>query len=247
MGIAVVSRHQYSNHQNSSFWPPFWLLPQLKLTPKFSTILTAITHLGTLDTLGTPDTLNPGLTANPTNTPLSTVDTITLPRETPRARLKLIPAFSTKLTDTTHLGTLATLPTPTSCPCCLHPTQGPSPEGRARRIQSPTTRYLHLPYCSNSPRDLHLPYRSNSRDLRLPYCANSRDLHLPHCSSYHHPTSYTSTSIPRIVQGTLQDLEPLCRQERVKNHSALILYLPFYTILPSFCTVSNLSATLFGK
>merc|ERR1711963_1050711 len=86
--------------------------PQLKLTPKFSTILTAITHLGTLDTLGTPDTLNPGLTANPwsTNTPLST---ITLPREMPRLRLKLIPTFSTKLTDTTHLGTLAT---PTKLP-----------------------------------------------------------------------------------------------------------------------------------
>merc|ERR1712122_391630 len=110
---------------------------------------------------------------------------------------------------------------------------GPSPRGRARRIQGPTTCYLHL------------PYRSNSRDLRLPYCANSRDLHLPHCSS-HHPTSYTSTSVPRIVQGTLQDLEPLCRQERVKNHFAIILYLPFHTILPSFCTDSNLSATLFG-
>merc|ERR1712026_79842 len=87
MGIAVVSRHQYSNHQNSSFWPPFWLLPQLKLTPKFSTILTAITHLGTLDTLGTPDTLNPGLTANPWSTNIP--PTITLPRG--RLRLKLIP------------------------------------------------------------------------------------------------------------------------------------------------------------
>merc|ERR1712026_574138 len=65
MGIAVVSRHQYSNHQNSSFWPPFWLLPQLKLTPKFSTILTAITHLGTLDTLGTPTKLPLLFTPNP--------------------------------------------------------------------------------------------------------------------------------------------------------------------------------------
>merc|ERR1712227_25190 len=101
----------------------------------------------------------------------------------------------------------------------------PKVQGRARRIQGPTTCYLHLPYCSNSPRDLHLPY----------------------CSSYHHPTSYTSPSVPRIVQGTLQDFEPLCRQERVKNHFAMILYLPFYTILPSFCTDSNLSATLFGK
>merc|ERR1712026_170238 len=108
MGIAVVSRHQYSNHQNSSFWPPFWLLPQLKLTPKFSTILTAITHLGT------PDTLNPGLTANPWSTNIP--PTITLPRGTPRLRLKLIPTFSTKLTDTTHLGTLAMLATPTKLP-----------------------------------------------------------------------------------------------------------------------------------
>merc|ERR1712026_423949 len=142
MGIAVVSRHQYSNHQNSSFWPPFWLLPQLKLTPKFSTILTAITHLCTLDTLGTPDTLNPGLTANPTA--LSTVDTtITLPRETPRLRLKLIPTFSTKLTDTTHLGTLATLPTPIKLPLLSTPNPRSKSKGRARRIQGPTTCYLH--------------------------------------------------------------------------------------------------------
>merc|ERR1712026_201233 len=140
MGIAVVSRHQYSNHQNSSFWPPFWLLPQLKLTPKFSTILTALTHLGTLDTLGTPDTLNPGLTANPTNTPLSTVDTITLPRETPRLRLKLIPTFSTKLTDTTHLGTLATLPTPTKLPLL----STPNPRSKSKRLSLLNTKSNNL-------------------------------------------------------------------------------------------------------
>merc|ERR1712026_423703 len=140
MGIAVVSRHQYSNHQNSSFWPPFWLLPQLKLTPKFSTILTAITHLGTLDTLGTPDTLNPGLTANPTNTPLSTVDTITLPRGTPRLRLKLIPTFSTKLTDTTHLGTLATLPTPTKLPLL----STLNPRSKSKRSSPSNTRSNNL-------------------------------------------------------------------------------------------------------
>merc|ERR1712026_60984 len=139
MGIAVVSRHQYSNHQNSSFWPPFWLLPQLKLTPKFSTILTTITHLGTLDTLGTPDTLNPGLTANPTA--LSTVDTtITLPRETPRLRLKLIPTFSTKLTDTTHLGTLATLPTPTKLPLL----STLNPRSKSKRSSPSNTRSNNL-------------------------------------------------------------------------------------------------------
>merc|ERR1712026_3169 len=142
MGIAVVSRHQYSNHQNSSFWPPFWLLPQLKLTPKFSTILTAITHLGTLDTLGTPDTLNPGLIAHTwsTNTLLSTVDTITLPRETPRLRLKLIPTFSTKLTDTTHLGTLATLPTPTKLPLL----STPNPRSKSKRLSPSNTRSNNL-------------------------------------------------------------------------------------------------------
>merc|ERR1712012_528539 len=116
---------------------------QLKLTPKFSTTLTAITHLGTLDT---PDTLNPGPTANPwsTNTPLSTVDTITLPSGTPRLRLKLIPTFSTKLTDTTHLGTLATLATLTKLPLL----STPNPRSKSKRSSPLNTRsnnLLHTP------------------------------------------------------------------------------------------------------
>merc|ERR1712122_391760 len=99
----------------------------------------AITHLCTLDTLGTPDTLNPGLIANPTA--LSTVDTtITLPRETPRLRLKLIPTFSTKLTDTTHLGTLATLPTPIKLPLL----STPNPRSKSKRSSPSNTRSNNL-------------------------------------------------------------------------------------------------------